>query len=215
MSPAGRGRPRDPDADAAILNAALELFLERGLDGTSFEQVAKRAGVAKLTLYRRWRSKEELLSAAIEQSVRDSDFAAVFPSEEEAETMPVTELIERVLPMAADSVTEPSYAAMVAETLGSAVRQPSLLATYWEHHVVPRRRIVGIMLERARAEGRIPADTDIDVTIDMIVGALMYRVLQPGPFGPDEARRYLEALYRQAGLLDRRGSPDRRGGEQR
>ena len=40
------GRPRDPENDAATLRAALELLIERGVDGTSIEQVANRAGVA-------------------------------------------------------------------------------------------------------------------------------------------------------------------------
>ena len=67
----GRGRPRDAGADRAILEAALELFVERGVEGASIEQIAKRASVGKLTVYRRWSSKEELLSQAIE-SARES-----------------------------------------------------------------------------------------------------------------------------------------------
>ena len=65
----GRGRPRDPDIDTAILRAAFELFVERGIDGASIEQIAKRAGVGKLTVYRRWSSKEELLAQAIESLI--------------------------------------------------------------------------------------------------------------------------------------------------
>jgi AcrR family transcriptional regulator len=199
MTSRGPGRPRDPDADAAILKAALELFIERGVDGTSLEQIAKRAGVAKLTIYRRWSSKEELLVAAIESTVQD----ITYPSTEEAQTLPLTELIERALPAAVETVTDPTYPAMIAQTLGSAVRYPELMATYWQRHILPRRRIVRTMLERAIQEGKIPQDTDIDVLIDMLVGAIMYRVLQPQPLDPTEARRYLEAVYRHAGLLPR------------
>ncbi|MFC7110976.1 helix-turn-helix domain-containing protein [Nonomuraea rubra] len=65
----GRGRPRDPETDAAILRAALELFIERGVEGTSMEQIAKRAGVGKLTVYRRWSTKEDLIAQAVEQTV--------------------------------------------------------------------------------------------------------------------------------------------------
>ncbi|MUL41771.1 TetR/AcrR family transcriptional regulator [Streptomonospora sp. PA3] len=197
MTPAGPGRPRDADADAAILTAALELFIERGADGTSFEQVAKRAGVAKLTVYRRWSSKEDLLVAAVESAVQDVEV----PSAEDAAAVPLPDLIERVLPAAVDAVTDPDYPAMIAQALGSAVRYPRLMAAYWERHILPRRRILRAMLERAKDEDRLPADTDAEVLVDMIVGAVMYRVLQPGPFEPAEARRYLRALYRNAGLL--------------
>jgi AcrR family transcriptional regulator len=58
-----------PDIDTAILRATFELFVERGIDGASIEQIAKRAGVGKLTVYRRWSSKEEVLAQAIESLI--------------------------------------------------------------------------------------------------------------------------------------------------
>ena len=60
------GRPRDPVVDQAILRAALELFVEHGIAGASIERIAKRAGVAKTSVYRRWSSREALLAQAIE-----------------------------------------------------------------------------------------------------------------------------------------------------
>ena len=63
--PRGRGRPRDPAVDTAILRAAFDLFIERGIDGASIEQIARRADVGKLTVYRRWSSKEDLVAQAI------------------------------------------------------------------------------------------------------------------------------------------------------
>src|SRR5580704_5442851 len=59
------GRPRSEQAEQAIIDAALELFGERGVEGVCVEAVAARAGVGKATIYRRWPSKEELLIAAL------------------------------------------------------------------------------------------------------------------------------------------------------
>src|ERR1700689_5196433 len=56
-SGAQRGRPRSPEADRAILTAAVELLADRGLAAMSIEEVAARAGVGKATIYRRWPSK--------------------------------------------------------------------------------------------------------------------------------------------------------------
>ena len=56
------GRPRNPVVDQAILRAALELFIEQGIVGASIEKIAKRAGVAKTSVYRRWSSREALLA---------------------------------------------------------------------------------------------------------------------------------------------------------
>ncbi|GHE09717.1 helix-turn-helix domain-containing protein [Klenkia taihuensis] len=58
------GRPRDPALDVAILDAALELLCEGGLDACALDEVARRAGVGKATIYRRWRSKDDLVRDA-------------------------------------------------------------------------------------------------------------------------------------------------------
>ena len=56
-----RGRPRRADADEAILAATLELLSEVGVAGLSMDLLARRAGVGKATIYRRWDSKEALI----------------------------------------------------------------------------------------------------------------------------------------------------------
>ena len=58
------GRPRDPALDVAILTAALELLGEGGLETCALDAVARRAGVGKATIYRRWRSKDDLVRDA-------------------------------------------------------------------------------------------------------------------------------------------------------
>ena len=61
----GPGRPRDPQADRAILKATIELLAEDGFGGLSIEAVAARAGVGKTTVYRRWPSKVPLVVDAL------------------------------------------------------------------------------------------------------------------------------------------------------
>src|SRR5919201_1691169 len=64
---AGRAaaRPRDRRLDAAVLGATRRLLVEVGYRDLSIEAVARRAGVHRPTIYRRWRSKAELVHAAI------------------------------------------------------------------------------------------------------------------------------------------------------
>src|SRR5215469_12993073 len=61
MAARKRGRPRSTKADQSLREAALQVFVEDGLEAMSMEKVAKLAGVSKLTLYRRWPSKVELV----------------------------------------------------------------------------------------------------------------------------------------------------------
>src|ERR1700735_3000364 len=55
-----RGRPRSQRVEQAILRAAAELLLERGLAAMTIEDVADRAGVGKASIYRRWPTKGTL-----------------------------------------------------------------------------------------------------------------------------------------------------------
>src|SRR5215213_10824102 len=59
------GRPRDERADRAILDATLKLMAENGAHDLRMNDVAGRAGVGKATIYRRYRSKDELITAAV------------------------------------------------------------------------------------------------------------------------------------------------------
>jgi TetR/AcrR family transcriptional regulator, mexJK operon transcriptional repressor len=63
----GRGRPRDLAKLEAILDAAYDLFLERGIAATTMELVAERASVSKMTVYANFRDKPALLAAVFDR----------------------------------------------------------------------------------------------------------------------------------------------------
>lgn len=60
------GRPKDLKKRQAILEAAKNLFLELGYDGSSMDTIAQHAGVSKLTVYNHFNDKAQLFGAAIE-----------------------------------------------------------------------------------------------------------------------------------------------------
>src|SRR4029453_5721644 len=59
------GRPRDPSRDGVIRAAILRLLAEVGYGALTMDAVASEAGVGKATIYRRWRTKQDLLVARI------------------------------------------------------------------------------------------------------------------------------------------------------
>jgi AcrR family transcriptional regulator len=63
------GRPRDPDVDRRVADAAIALFGEAGWAGFSVEAVAKRACVGKASIYLRWPTKDALLVEALRRRV--------------------------------------------------------------------------------------------------------------------------------------------------
>ena len=71
-APPGTGRPRRgrPGYDlASLLAVAVELFNERGYDGTSMRDLAARLGIAKSAIYHHVTGKEELLSLALDRAL--------------------------------------------------------------------------------------------------------------------------------------------------
>lgn len=68
------GRPTRQEAErrhAVLLDTAIRLFLERGLDAVSVDEIAKQSSVAKRFIYGRYRDKSELFVAAIEHALAD------------------------------------------------------------------------------------------------------------------------------------------------
>lgn len=194
----GRGRPRDPETDIAILRAALEVFIERGMEGASIEQIAKRGETSKLTVYRRWATKEDLIAQSIEWSVSTN----LTPSPTDLQQLSNHEILERSLPAAAEIAASTRFRALAARVLGSAVSHPSLMAAYWNSYILPRREMAAFLLKRAQLAGTVAVDADLDALIDMMAGAVLYRVLQPDPPDATEMLRYLRAIYRHIGLMN-------------
>jgi AcrR family transcriptional regulator len=59
------GRPRDDEREREILAVVASLLTERGYESVTFEEVARRAGASKATLYRRWKSRRDMVVAAL------------------------------------------------------------------------------------------------------------------------------------------------------
>jgi TetR/AcrR family transcriptional repressor of mexJK operon len=70
----GPGRPRRDEIDARnaeLLDQALALFLDQGFERTTVEGIATAVGMAKRTVYARYRDKEGLFKAALERAIDD------------------------------------------------------------------------------------------------------------------------------------------------
>ena len=197
MRSARPGRPRSPTVDRAILRATLELFIERGFGGVGIEQVAERAGVARTTVYRRWRSKESLIAEAIAQGRGEAEKHVLRnPASRKAATRSVVDAL-------AETLSTTYYRRMVARLIGSIPDRPELMATYWKTYLVPRRKVVADALERARGEGSIGDSIDTETLLDLVGGAILYHLLiRPGDRSEKDIRSYVRKLLGELGLDD-------------
>ena len=182
------GRPRSSEADAAILDAALELLIERGADATSFEQVARRAGVTRATVYRRFPDKTRLLIAAFEAAYGN-------PS-------PTPEIrdVEHLLTGWASVLADPRQRRLLRRLYGSFEDYPELADAYQSQLGDQRSDTRMKVLEQARDRGELPADTDPQVLLDLLTGAgWQHLVTQPDTSTAEDTERFLRAVLHQAG----------------
>jgi AcrR family transcriptional regulator len=191
-----QGRPRDPSVDQAILRAALELFVEHGIAGASIEKIAKQAGVAKTSIYRRWLSREALLAQAIEVARNATGYTI--------------DLLDRTSPRdfikllveACEVIAKPEIRNLMARLIGSAPDYPKLLEVYRETYYLPRRLAFVRALERVQAAGLVATNVDLETLADMLIGALTHHLLisSPGKNSVGEFRDHMIKLLRQAGF---------------
>jgi AcrR family transcriptional regulator len=164
------GRPRSPEAHAAILRAALELAVEGGLRSLSMEAIAARAGVGKATIYRRWKSKEALFAEAI---------GSIAVAPEVPDTGSVRGDFEHVTGTALGRMAPEAFR-VLPRLLADAADEPELLEALQTALLRPRRAALAEILRRGTERGELRADLDVDLVTDMLIGPLIIRVLTSG-----------------------------------
>lgn len=172
------GRPRDPQADEAIIDAALALLTEEGFDRLSMDAVAARAGVGKATIYRRWPSKEALVIDAVAR--RSDPLPDLFSGATIREQL--VELLDRIVAKSRTGVGQ-----LLPCMVGASVANPDLARHYREQIMTPRRARVAELLRAAMARGELRPDLDVELAIDQVVGPLLYRVVLAGDRTVDRA----------------------------
>jgi len=168
--PPRRGRPRSEKAREAILAAAAELLLNRGLGAVNMDAVAERAGVSKATIYRWWPTKETLALDALYH-----EWAAARPHAPETGSLR-GDLLALLRPWVRLVGTRP-YGRVIAAFITEAHTDPAFAEQYRERFVEPRRDQARPILARAIERGELPASTDVELALDMLYGPLYHRLL--------------------------------------
>ncbi len=179
------GRPRNPRVREAVLDASLAVIAERGVSGATVDLIAARAGVGKHSIYRRWRSKQELLLDALAAVV-----ALPVPDEVPADA---TLLIREIASLWVRLAEDPVLRAFAAQVFAEAARDPQLLVAYEERVAQPRRARVLELLQLAQQRGQLRPDAELDVVADLLIGPAFYRMMSAGQ-RPPFRDGYLDAL---------------------
>lgn len=162
----GRGRPRDEDARARILQASLEALEDLGYPGVTCDAIAGRAGASKATIYRWWPHKEAVMLEALRESVAQE---LPFP-----DTGCLSDDIRIQLRNFVKLLNSPRgrvFKGMIAAAQSDA-KVAEAFRSIW---VIPRREFARRGMCRYR--GELHPDVDLNVVLDAIYGPLYYRLL--------------------------------------
>jgi AcrR family transcriptional regulator len=167
--------PREREASAVdgrirksrdrVLTTAFEILGQSGIGGFSVDEVARRSGVAKTTIYRHWASREALVLDAAsrisaEQDVPDSGSL-------EGDLVAILVNLGHLLSTA-------RWSSVVPSIVDVAERDPEFAAvhgTIQRGHAAPVRMV----LERAVERGELSESTDVSTMVSGLVGPLYYR----------------------------------------
>jgi AcrR family transcriptional regulator len=184
-SPSRGGRPRDPQVDAAIVDAVLAELAAVPYSKMRMDDVAQRAGVAKTTLYRRYPSKVALVRATLEQYL--TRFTFLDSSDVEAVLSDITR-------QQVDEFATGAPGAALSNVCAEANHNPELAAVV-RHAFRAKRKELARVLRRGIADGQLRADLDIELMVDLLLAVFPYRLLVSGePVPRDLAARLPRAL---------------------
>ncbi len=172
----GPGRPREPDLDARILAATLELLARHGYARLSIDAVAAAAGVTRPTIYRRYANKIELAVSAV--IAYCGQIPLHYTGDLRADLIAQMEHFRQAL-------DRPHGMSMLGTMLAEEHDTPELLAVFREYLVQPRRTALRALLQRGQAEGAIRPDAPTELVIQMLIGAYYAQYLEGTPFAPN------------------------------
>ncbi len=164
-----RGRPRSDEVERTILKVAGELLAEGGFAALNFDALAARARCSKATIYRRWASKGHLAVASL----------AVLPDPQPPDRGNLRDDLRDLFGGVVTIFDRSSAIPVMQSLIGERARDPEL-ARLLDVAFQAKREGLAKVLRRGIERGELPAETDVELLMDLIVGPILVRYLCTG-----------------------------------
>lgn len=157
------------DVTEAIRAAVFEELATVGFARMSIEGIARRAGVGKTAVYRRWKSKLALVL----------DLVSVFA----AQGLPAPATgslhgdVRALLEVASHALRHPVASQVIPDLLVEAARNPEIADTIKAALLDSQQGVAALIVRAAVERGELPAGTDPDRLLDVVVGPLYWRLV--------------------------------------
>jgi AcrR family transcriptional regulator len=144
--PSRGGRPRDPSRDGVIRAAILRLLADVGYGALTMDAVASEAGVGKATIYRRWRTKQDL----VVDTISDLNRAEATPPDTGSVETDLREMMHQMVAL----ISGPTGAATLS-LLSTMPHQPALAEAFRQGPLAVWRQAYDDIWQRAEARGEV------------------------------------------------------------
>ncbi|MFG2225559.1 TetR/AcrR family transcriptional regulator [Streptomyces sp. NPDC050161] len=181
-APAGAAVLRE-DKTAAIRAAVFGELATVGFARMSIEGIARRAGVGKTAVYRRWRSKLHLVLDVVSALAADG-----LPT---PDTGTLRGDVRTLLEVAARALRHPMASQIIPDLLAEAARSPELAGALKAALHDSQEGVAAAMVARAVERGELPAGVDARLALDLLTGPLYWRLVVVRDDLPDD---YLDEL---------------------
>jgi AcrR family transcriptional regulator len=161
-------RPRSARAHEQVLEAALELFAERGIDGASMDAIAEASGVSKATIYKHWPDKDSLCLEAMARANGLDEEPPVIPADDIRAAMVI------LLSHRPKRLDVERQKRLMPHFMAYAARNPGFGMTWRARVLEPPQKRLRPLLKRGIEEGIFPEDLDYDLAFALLLGPLMY-----------------------------------------
>jgi len=164
-----------------LIDAALDLFVERGFAATRADDVAARAGVSKGTMYLYFTNKEDLFKAVVREAIVPSIHEAADLIEHFAGTTP--ELLRLIMFAWWDKIGNSRAAGIVKLIMAEANNFPELARFYYEEVIAPGTNLFHSMLSRGVKRGEF-RPIDVAMTTEALMAPMVMLIMWRHSIGP-------------------------------
>ncbi|PQQ40922.1 TetR family transcriptional regulator [Photorhabdus luminescens] len=187
LSSLRRGRPRDSDTTKTVLSAALALAESGRIADITINHIALYSGVAKSTIYRRWPNVSAVLMDAF---FDDIELLIIYDKQ-----MPVIESM-RVTIKKLIEVLQSKRGLLFRYLLGAAQYDTEVREVFIQRWLEPRRQLGKQSILHAIKQGEISSNTDHNLLLDCIFGAIYYKYMVSfSPITPEFVDKVIDCAF--------------------
>ncbi len=195
MATAPKWRRRKEDRPQEIVSAALDVFAERGFAATKLDEVAKRAGVTKGTLYLYFKNKEELFKAVVQQALLPN--IALANTRVKSSEAPTADVLRELVSTMVAGIVGTKIGAIPKLVVAEAGNFPELARFYVDEVISRGFETFGGLVERGIKRGEF-RKMDPKIAAPVIAGPLLLLAMWKHALEPHASRKIDTAAFLSA-----------------